>query len=254
MPSPALPMRIAEFGIGDGRAGHQPSLVALPPQLLRQRIAASGPDPTPTRSVGVAFSCDTWAARSNAWLWNVTLSLHSVPACLHDIGQDVLAHGLGDHVVGGVGDRAGRRSGMFFSLSVFITLLEHVAFVRRVAQRVGERLGQLRRRRGHRHRSRCRRVRRPETPRGTRSELNGPMIAITLSSSASLRRPTTACSGLPAVSNETILSFLPLTPPAALISSTAICAAISLVLARVAKGPAPAKQICRAEFPAPAAV
>jgi len=73
-------------------------------------------------------------------------------------------------------------------------------------------------------------------------ELNGPMIAITLSSSASLRTPTTACSGLPAVSNETILSFLPPTPPAALISSTAICAAISLVLASVAKGPAPAKR------------
>ena len=35
------------------------------------------------------------------------------------------------------------------------------------------------------------------------------MIAITLSSSASLRTPTTACSGLPAVSKETILSFLP---------------------------------------------
>jgi hypothetical protein len=68
-------------------------------------------------------------------------------------------------------------------------------------------------------------------------ELNGPMIASTLSSSASLRRPTTAWSGLPAVSNDTMRIFLPLMPPAALTSSTAICAAISLVLEKVANGP-----------------
>src|SRR5688500_15392003 len=68
------------------------------------------------------------------------------------------------------------------------------------------------------------------------------MIAITLSSSASLRTPTTACSGLPAVSKEMILSFLPLIPPAALISSTAIWAAISFVRANVANGPAPANR------------
>ena len=64
------------------------------------------------------------------------------------------------------------------------------------------------------------------------------MIASTLSSSASLRRPTTAWSGLPAVSNETMRSLLPAIPPAALISSMAICAAISFVFEKVANGPA----------------
>jgi hypothetical protein len=63
------------------------------------------------------------------------------------------------------------------------------------------------------------------------------MIAITLSSSASLRTPTTAWSGLPAVSKDTMRSFLPLTPPAALISSTAILAATRFVFENVANGP-----------------
>jgi hypothetical protein len=72
------------------------------------------------------------------------------------------------------------------------------------------------------------------------AELNGPITANTLSSSASLRSPTTAWSGLPAVSNEMILIFLPPIPPAALISSTAIWAAISSVRDRVANGPASA--------------
>jgi hypothetical protein len=53
-------------------------------------------------------------------------------------------------------------------------------------------------------------------------ELNGPMMANTLSSSASLRTPTTAWSGLPAVSKPTMRSRLPAMPPAALISSMAI--------------------------------
>jgi hypothetical protein len=68
-------------------------------------------------------------------------------------------------------------------------------------------------------------------------ELNGPMMASTLSSSASLRNPTTAWSGLPAVSKDTIRIFLPLIPPAALISLTAISAATKLVLEKVANGP-----------------
>ena len=68
-------------------------------------------------------------------------------------------------------------------------------------------------------------------------ELKGPTIASTLSSSASLRRPTTACSGLPAVSKVMSLIFLPFTPPLALISSTAISTAIELVRDRLTNGP-----------------
>ena len=61
-------------------------------------------------------------------------------------------------------------------------------------------------------------------------EENGPMTASALSSRANLRTATTACLGSPAVSNLTILTFLPLMPPAALISSVAISTATSVVL------------------------
>ena len=138
-----------------------------------------------------ATSCDTWAARSNAWVWNVTRQLHLGAGLLHHVRQDVLTHGLGDDVIGGIGDRPGARR-VFLLLERLHHALEHVAFVRRVAERIGERLGKLRRRRRHRHH----RARRRARPAGNATrhslELNGPMIAITLSSSASLRTPTTA--------------------------------------------------------------
>ena len=68
-------------------------------------------------------------------------------------------------------------------------------------------------------------------------ELNGPMIASTFSSFSRVRTPTTACSGFPEESNVSIRTILPLMPPPALISSTAICAAISLVFERLTNGP-----------------
>ena len=63
------------------------------------------------------------------------------------------------------------------------------------------------------------------------------MIASAFLSFSRVRTPTTACSGFPAESNVSIRIILPLTPPSALISSTAICAAISLVFERLTNGP-----------------
>ena len=63
------------------------------------------------------------------------------------------------------------------------------------------------------------------------------MIASTFSSFTRVRTPTTACSGFPAESKVSIRSILPLIPPPALISSTAICAATSLVFEKLTNGP-----------------
>ena len=80
----------------------------------------------------------------------MTADLHLGAGRLHDVRQHDLAHGLGDDVIGGVGGRPGRDR-VFLLLQRLHHVAEHVAFVRRVAQPVGEWLGQLRRRRGHRH-------------------------------------------------------------------------------------------------------
>ena len=67
----------------------------------------------------------------------------------------------------------------------------------------------------------------------TSEDENGPMTASAPASCAKERSAVVACLGSPAVSNFTTLIFLPLMPPLALISSTAMSTATSLVLARL---------------------
>jgi hypothetical protein len=69
-------------------------------------------------------------------------------------------------------------------------------------------------------------------------EDSGPTMASTPSSCASLRAPTEACFGSPPVSKRMSSIGLPLMPPAALISATAMSAAVSAVSPVTLSGPA----------------
>ena len=67
----------------------------------------------------------------------------------------------------------------------------------------------------------------------TSLELNGPITASALSSSANWRTASAACFGSPLVSKVTTRIFWPSIPPLALISATARSTAMPLVLARL---------------------
>ena len=89
VPLPLAPMRIASSESAIVEPATSRPLWPCRRSSCARRIAASGPEPTPIRSVGVAFNCDTCAARSNAWVWNVTAAFISVPAAFMMFGSTI---------------------------------------------------------------------------------------------------------------------------------------------------------------------
>ena len=131
----------------------------------------------------------------------------------HHVGKNDLAHGLGDHVVGRVGDRRGR-SRQIVLLERPHHAAEQVAFIGGVAERVGERLGQLGRRRGHRHRHDAgalrRRKRHAAFARAERADDRQHLVVF-----GELAQADDRLIGLAGGIERTMRSFLPAMPPAA---------------------------------------
>ncbi len=141
---------LAELGVGDGRTRDQAALVPLPAQFLGQphRRFRTGAD---ADEIGrLTDELRDLRRHVEGLGLERDAELHVGAGLFHDAGQHHLAHDLGDHVVGGVGDRPGGDREVLL-LERAHHALEHVAFVRGVAECILERLGELGRGRSHRH-------------------------------------------------------------------------------------------------------